>query len=177
MVNQTWMNPEIDRSDWGPGPWDGEPDKASWTDEATGLPCLAVRGNPHFGIWCGYVAVEPGHPLHGKSADETELYAHGDVNFSSSCMDDAPVERSVCHVPEPGKSGDVWWFGFDCGHAFDVQPAMLAWMRNADLPSRLLTEDGDPAWPGGPRSSYKTLGYVKAECAELAKQLAEADIR
>jgi hypothetical protein len=30
----------IDKSQWGPGPWQDEPDKKQWQDEATGLPCL-----------------------------------------------------------------------------------------------------------------------------------------
>jgi hypothetical protein len=36
----------IDKSEWGPGAWQGEPDTGQWTDEAAGLPCLAKR-QPH----------------------------------------------------------------------------------------------------------------------------------
>jgi hypothetical protein len=33
-------------------------------DEATGLPCLAVRPNPEImGNWCGYVGVDQSHPF------------------------------------------------------------------------------------------------------------------
>ena len=52
----------IDRSDWLPGPWDDEPDRVEWRDEATGLPCLLRRGSPFIGVWCGYVALPPDHP-------------------------------------------------------------------------------------------------------------------
>lgn len=52
----------IDKSPWGAGPWDIEPDKMQWRDEATGLPCLIVRN--HGGAWCGYVGVADGHPLY-----------------------------------------------------------------------------------------------------------------
>lgn len=165
MSEQTWTNPAIDRSEWGPGPWDGEPDKVSWTDAATGLPCLAVRGNPRMGNWCGYVAVEPGHPLHGKGYDDLDVEVHGGLTFADSCWDDGPVEAAVCHVPEPGKPADVWWFGFDCGHAFDIVPGMEARMKSARI-------HGDRAWPDGPRITYKPLEYVKRETARLAEQLA-----
>lgn len=61
-----------DKSTWGPGSWHDEPDKAQWTDEATGLPCLIVRN--HSGSLCGYVGVPETHPWHGKGySDEVPL--------------------------------------------------------------------------------------------------------
>lgn len=167
MTEQTWINPEVDRSGWGTGPWDGEPDKVAWTDPATGYPCIASRGNPSHGSWCGYVAVEPGHPLHGKGHyDADELEVHGGLTFAAPCAEDEPVEKAVCHVPEPGKSGDVHWFGFDCHHAFDYAPAYVARMRELYPHDPILRDDG---------GTYRTLEYVKAECASLAKQLKDLD--
>lgn len=61
MKKLTW----IDKKEWGPGPWQSEPDKVEWRDEKTGLPCLAVRHSEH-GNWCGYVGVHKGHYAHGK---------------------------------------------------------------------------------------------------------------
>jgi hypothetical protein len=75
----------IDKSDWPRGPWDNEPDKMQWPDEATGLPCLVVRGP--MGSWCGYVGIPSTHPAYGKeySADGLELSAHGGLTFSDKC--------------------------------------------------------------------------------------------
>lgn len=150
---QYW-NPEVDRTKWGSGPWDGEPDKISWTDEATGLSCLIVRNR--IGSLCGYVAVEPGHPLHGSSDWDIPLDAHGGITFTDSCDEDAPIEGAICHVPAPGKPADVWWFGFDCAHAWDVSPAL----------SQVLGR-----FPNGTDITYKTVGYVRSECERLAAQL------
>src|SRR5690606_18441494 len=73
-------------STWGDGPWQDEPDKKQWQDEATGLPCLAVR-DPG-GHWCGYVGVAPDHPWHGKDYDSCGmLEAHGGITFASGCAD------------------------------------------------------------------------------------------
>jgi hypothetical protein len=36
----------VDKSTWGEGPWNNEPDKAQWQDEATKLPC----GAPQSGV-------------------------------------------------------------------------------------------------------------------------------
>lgn len=163
MNEKTYVNPEMDRTGWGPGPWDGEPDKVSWTDEATGMPCLATRGNPLQGNWCGYVAVNPGHPYHGKSYDEVPGVAvHGGLTYSAPCFEDEAIERAVCHVPEPGQPGDVWWFGWDCGHYMDVMPAYRTHFPEMwDLYERTGAQ-------------YRPLTYVKAECTRLAARLAEA---
>jgi len=67
MQTKDWTT--VDRTGWGSGPWDGEPDKRQWQDEATGLPCLIVRTT--LGHLCGYVGVPEGHLLHGKGYSET----------------------------------------------------------------------------------------------------------
>ena len=57
----------IDKSTWGEGEWQNEPDKKQWQDEETNYPCLIVR-SPVSGSLCGYVGVSEGHALFGKSA-------------------------------------------------------------------------------------------------------------
>lgn len=141
----------IDKSKWPRGPWDDEPDKVQWPDEATGLPCIALR-NDWSGHWCGYVGVAPGHPEYGQSHDNVVYSAHGGVNFSAMCPPDADPATDVCHVPGPGEPDHAWWFGFDCCHAWDRWPA-----------------DREPM----PHAVYRTLDFVKAECAKLALQIAK----
>lgn len=111
----------LDKSKWGPGPWQQEPDKVQWQDDATGLPCLMVRN--HGGAWCGYVGVAEGHPLFAKEygacvwpekheAHETDGYhyncspqahleAHGGITFTSYCseMDEAAWKRWQGAIP------------------------------------------------------------------------------
>ena len=57
----------IDKSTWGDGPWQQEPDRVEFRHP--GLPCLLVR-HPRLGVWCGYAAVPPGHALYGKPYDD-----------------------------------------------------------------------------------------------------------
>ena len=102
-----YINPRINRSEWGGGEWDGEPDKVQWQGE---LPCLAVRS--HMGHWCGYVGVSPEHPLYGKGewSDVGDLKVHGGITFTGKCQDGEEC-ATICHkAPED----DVWWLGFDC---------------------------------------------------------------
>jgi hypothetical protein len=145
------------------GPWTGEPDKVQWVDQATGLDCLIVRNRG--GALCGYVGVPKGHPWFevdydnvrvARREDEDETFAdwpqvHGGLTFASKCHTGAGDE-GVCHVPYPGRPDDVWWLGFDCAHSDDVSPLY------------------DREYGAIAGSSYKTIGYVKAEVAQLANQ-------
>jgi hypothetical protein len=166
MNEQTWINDKVDRSEWGPGPWDGEPDKVQWKDDATGMDCLAVR-NDHSGNWCGYVGVPPGHALHGADYDAVRFEGedgypdvHGGLTFADECVKaDAPC-RGICHIPEPEEPEHLWWFGFDCHHYRDLAPGAAVYDRKHGF------DRGD--------TTYRTLGYVQAECASLAKQIATA---
>jgi len=158
----------IDKTEWGEGPWLSEPDKLQWVDEATDLDCLIVRGP--MGALCGYVGVPPDHPYHGRGYSDLDLEVHGGLTFASACDEDAPEGEGICHVPAPGRPADVWWLGFDCGHAFDAMPALEARSRSLGMPALPAFD-----YPGGPQTTYKPVGYVRAEVAALAAQIARLD--
>lgn len=154
----------VDKSDWGPGPWQDEPDKIHWIDPDTDLDCLMVR-NPSGGNWCGYVAVTEGHPFFGRDYDECHavgdeyLDVHGGLTYSDFCADTDDHSRFICHVPEPGRPDRVWWLGFDCAHLFDLSPGYAARY---------------PQWPVGPDEVYRDQPYVEAEVRSLARQIKAA---
>lgn len=154
-MNTTPSN-SFSKSSWGPGPWQDEPDREEWRDPQTGLPCLASRGP--LGAWCGYVAVPPGHVLHGRDIwGIAEIEVHGGLTYSDKC------QGKICHVPAPGEPDDVWWLGFDCGHGGDYMP-------QADQSMKAIGLEGVTIFEGG---TYRDLAYVKAEITHLAAQLAE----
>lgn len=165
----------VDKSDWDDGPWQEEPDKIQWRDEATGLACLAVRHSRH-GHWCGYVGVAEGHPAFGKGYDDVQGLApiqpedewqgfdvHGGLTFADFCQEDPEAkQQGICHIPQPGEPDRVWWLGFDMGHAWDRSPGMEALLRSI----------GRPDYPALHREQeYRTLDYVQEECTKLARQL------
>ncbi len=160
MEHKTWTT--MDKSTWGDGPWQAEPDKEQWQDAATGLPCLIRRNQ--MGALCGYVGVTEGHPWYGKSWDEIEPYpdVHGGLTYSGFCQD-GPDAETICHVAAPGEPDRVFWAGFDCHHAFDLGPAMAARERATGL-----------TWLAELDQEYRPAAYVKAECARLAAQAAAA---
>jgi hypothetical protein len=158
----------INKSAWQPGPWSDEPDKAQWYDEATGLPCLVVRGP--CGALCGYVGVRPGHPWHGVEYDSVETVeedewgckspdVHGGLTFSAPCTHGADPATGICHIPAPGDTDNIWWLGFDCAHAGDYTDMKYdnAWRER--FPPR-----GDV---------YRDYDYARSECGKLAKQAAQ----
>lgn len=144
----------IDKSDWPDGPWKDEPDKRQWLDEATGLPCLIVRGP--MGALCGYVGVSRGHPAYNKDYGAIEADVHGGLTFSGFCSK-GPEETSICHVVEDGEDDKVFWLGFDCAHLSDAMPRMES--------SLGLQYSAYPR-------AYRDFAYVEGECKHLARQLA-----
>ena len=71
-ANETKTNVFIDRSKWGPGPWDKEPDEWFWYDKSTSYLCL-VRRHEKAGTLCGYVGVGQGNPLFTKAYDPANM--------------------------------------------------------------------------------------------------------
>lgn len=137
-------NPE----NWPDGPWKHEPSRAEWRHGSSGYPCLIHRSP--LGVWCGYVAVPPDHPMHGVHTGERELEGisvHGGITWASWCR------GHICHVPREGEP-PVWWLGFDCAHAGDLIPALLA--------SGATSED-----------VYRDQVFVMIEVERVAAQLAE----
>lgn len=149
----------MEKKEWGDGPWQSEPDRVEWRSQK-GLPCLIVRGS--VGALCGYVGVPKGHPAYGKDRDDVNVRVHGGLTY------DGPCSGHVCHVPNEGESDDIWWLGFDTGHAFDLCPAHLAIMKRIE---EKIEKDLGPLPIDAPRMTYRDIAYVTAEVNDLASQL------
>ncbi len=142
----------IDKSGWGAGEWQNEPDRLDFIH--AGFACMALR-HTRFGHWCGYVGVPREHPYYGKPYDEPDVEFHGGLTYANRCNAD------ICHVPEPGMPDDVWWLGGDFAHCNDMSPGI-----NAVLASL----------PGGTSRPhdwqvYRALPYVRSQIEGLAEQL------
>jgi hypothetical protein len=159
METREWRDDQLDRSRWGSGPWNDEPDKAQWPDPTTGLPCLLKRSR--MGNLCGYVGVPEGHPWHGKGYDDIDAEVHGGLTYSDQCEEIERPEEGICHIPGPGEPDNVWWLGFDCAHFMDLVPSMAQTYADAGIDR----SDRDTL-----PEVYRTVAYVKAECASLAQQ-------
>ncbi len=98
-----------------------------------------------FGDWCGYVGVPAGHPCHGMNYNEVDndVEVHGGLTFSELVHNWAKDR--------------MWFFGFDCGHAFDINFISIRTGMNF------------------PEMTYKDKEYVTAETNKLAKQLEEME--
>lgn len=107
----------LDKSEWGDGPWQSEPDLAHWIDETTGLYCM-IRRVP-VGALCGYVGVPKGHLFYKTDCTDSRISkeGHGGLTYSG----DGDAEGAT-----------VWWLGFDCGHYMDLVPALYALMPSLE---------------------------------------------
>ena len=138
------------KDEWGPGPWQDEPDESAWLEGQ--LRCRLLRALS--GAWCGYVGVHVGHPWYGKSLAELRelVEVHGDISYAA--------DRN----PDDIVASDRWWIGFDCGHGGpkdegDFMPAIL----------------GGRIEQGGAAGVYKTIDFAKEQCLALAAQIARAE--
>jgi hypothetical protein len=163
-----------DKSSWPRGPWDNEPDKKQWLDEATGYACLFVRNEQ--GALCGYVGVPKGHPWHGQDYDHISADAHGGLTFSAGCCHSDDPAEGVCHIPGEGEPDNVWWVGFDCAHCFDFIPGRMS-LRNpmAGTFHDLYSVLENLVMPGDVETSYRDQAYIENEIVNLAKQAKNAE--
>lgn len=188
-MEQQTPEPQFDKSTWGPGPWQDEPDRLDF--EHAGFACIVLRVRES-GHLCGYVGVPNGHPLYGVaySAESEALRAQLErrkeqpigeqpgmglmiqmlggelratpdaaLNVHGGITYSEKCAGRVCHVPRDGMPADVWWFGFDCAHAGDFSPGMTRFRWQYGLSSA-----------GG---TYRTVEFVQDECRSLAEQLRE----
>jgi hypothetical protein len=153
----------VDRTGWPEGPWDGEEDRYDFQTGA-GLPAIIQRSA--LGNLCGYVIVPPGHPAYGRTRESLRQVfdAPGGITYAKG------PEGSVSYATAPGEPEGYWAIGFDCGHAFDLVPALesLGFLQRFDPfgpMAKLLALHRN-------RAVYRDVGYVRAHCEMLAAQLA-----
>jgi hypothetical protein len=154
------MGKMIDKSAWGEGPWQHEPDEKAWVDEATGLHCL-IRRHPSLGHLCGYVGVPKGHPAYGLSDfpiesgldENTEWWRRHVTNRVEYKVADISIHGGITHTGPLTSHETIHWFGFDCAHHMDYIPKL-----GKDLGKEI--------------TSYRDVDYVTHQVENLAKQLA-----
>ena len=99
-----------------PKPWDKEPSELTWVDKKTGLCCEIFR-HPTLGHLCGYVNIEPNHPLNEIPYDCINFNVHGGITFSDY-LENSYIKK--------------WKLGFDCAHWNDITPFLNSKCENPD---------------------------------------------
>lgn len=94
----------------------------------------------------------------GEARIEYLLNCHGGITFTDFCREVVEEGRGICHVPAPGRPDKVWWFGFDCLHAWDIAPKRAA-------------EERERGYGPSHDSFYRDEPYVKSQVTKLAAQL------
>lgn len=172
---------------WQACEWEQEPDHDHFM--AHGLHCVMKRA--HFsGAWCGYVGIGAAHPLFGVSYDEVvpwdekwaeraiDIEEHGILNLfiTAGALQQGTIPHGhapltsvlTCHggltYSDHLREWTGWFFGFDCAHAFDYQPAMVRMMRDHGFLDADLLHGMD---------TYRNQAYVRNECENLAWQLVQ----
>lgn len=118
----------VPREEWPPGPWDNEPDHIVWVQD--GYACEMKR-HSLFGCWLGYVTLPEGHPWARLDYDVIPCEVHGGLTYKNDHK-----------------------IGFDCGHAYDIQPGFC---------------EGNHLM-----GAYRDASYVRAQIASLVEQAISA---
>lgn len=135
-------------------PWLDEPNQEEFVSST--YHCAIVR-HPTMGHLCGYVAVQPGHPFWGKDYDSVDVEVHGGLTWAANTV------IGIMH-PAP----DLWWFGFDCAHLFDLVPQLWEHEQPGGMfYGEFRTTDKD---------TYRNWAYVRGEVEGLAAQFAKAEV-
>jgi hypothetical protein len=161
----------IDKSGWDDGPWKDEPDLVYWQEE--GLDCLIFR-HADLGSLNGYVAVPEGHPAFGLESVDV-LDGHAGITYQS---DHPPGDRHPLLGETIGELFDgrrLWFFGFDCGHASDVQPGQTHIQTGnpeLDAEIRAVMVKLQESRARYLNAGYRDVAYVSAIVREMALTLA-----
>ena len=137
-------------------PWEGEPDRAEWEDESTGLQGRIIR-NEITHTLCGYVGVTSGELV---GVDYNDLVMLGDG------WDDYSPHGGFTYSGRDGDNRNVWWFGFDTAHADDFLPGIFVKMRMVG------GVDGSKLIHSIPTENYRTWEFVDAEIRKVMEGIA-----
>lgn len=190
----------VDKSQWGNGPWQSEPDKKQWRDAETGFPCLIVRGPS--GALCGYVGVPRSHPAFEKDYNDVDVEVHWGLTFASKCAPSPTRERwekwraEVLAGREEAKRhprGDAARRLKDRARELESYDAYVTWSEAAGICHKVGEDEDDDIWWLGfdcahsgdlspaycglspsfriSGDEYRDIDYVEREVAKLARQL------
>lgn len=152
-----------DKTGWGKGPWQDEPDYVAFIEKETTYPCVAKRNM--LGVFVGYVGLDEHHPLYLAEVGCAE-FDFIDVHQHAPTFAALLPEECVNFAPPKM----FWWVGFDCMHETDMCP----WRDTKQLenPQRKPTVRRSRG-----SGIYRDLPYVTEQLELLASQLSTFDPR
>jgi hypothetical protein len=160
-------------------PWDNEVDdhgdylmSMEWTTNRN-LNAYASR-DPVLGHWSGFVAVLPGHTLHGCGTPNVDadrvLCLPPLLDIPGGVHDCVPGGIKYAGVvPDLGK--DLWWLGYSFDNPHDYTPGLDMWnpgidYHDATWPSMIFSDVEKPQ-----RRIYRTLDDVVTYANRLSDVL------
>ena len=148
-LQESW----VDKSSWGPGPWQQEPDRIEWRGKRP-LPLFDSTRRIWGSMWLCRGTGKP--PWYMMYYNEVPAEVHGGLTYGDMCR----PESHICHT-KTKDDFEPYWLGFDTGHFGDLCPGANATYAHLG---------GGTLFPG----RYRDVGYVKAEIENLLEQALNA---
>ena len=134
-----------------------EPNKETFTYK--GYKCL-IKRLKDTGHLNGYVGLSAEHELHGVNYNNLNIECHGGLTFSDFWEEE---------------NDGLWYIGFDCGHAWDMQPLLYVNLKQIVHSYKLdgveHTYESEPNYDIIDGTTYKDIEYVRNECKAIVDQL------
>lgn len=157
----------IDKSEWGEGPWQHEPDYKEFMYK--GFYCL-LRRHHRYGNWTGYVAIDPQSKLAKEDCRSMDLDVHGGITYEA-------FRNPLLSINIP-EDDSLFWIGFDC-HSGRFKP---------DKKGNSVEDYEDDYAPGeqvifkkagysddGKKEFYRTIEFAINELESLIDQIINLD--
>jgi len=163
--------------------------------EYKGYRCVTIFTDR--GFRCGYVGLPVGHLLYGKDYSDSlditfkeikDVYQEkrGVLPWLMACLKDYEdkvtldfyfnVHGSLTYAGSENNypiESNLWWLGFDCGHAgdgIDLDRVLELWGTNPRIKQRIEIEKEYPYYEDYP---MRDLEYVQQECRNFVDQIIE----
>lgn len=132
---------------------------------SNGFKCVASINV--MGVHCGYVGVPKDHVLYG-----VDCFSNQFRNYGLSCHGGITYSGDANHLNL--EDDELWYIGFDCGHAYDERDfgaAFKAFSGMKEQTNMILSEMLNRRHLNHSDWEVRTLDYVLDECKFLARQL------
>ena len=130
--------------------------------EYKGYPCVVLFQS--LGFRTGYVGLPKKSKYYKKECDFIPIDCHGGLNYSST---------SLYHQNDE----DVWWIGFDCGHAcdgYDIEKVEEYFKDDKQV--REFAQTMNSYWlKMNVFCCVRTLEYCEEQCRRIVAQILELE--
>lgn len=163
----------LDKSEWYDGEWKKEADTYIWSQTINEREyyCMVMRFE-ELGALNGYVGVGKNYfafQKHYFDKPLSDIDVHGGLTYAD--FGELKTQLINQYLEHDFEDEDLWWFGFDCSHAFDYRPEMSRKLEEMHI------KMGLPRMPILEGEVYRNKDFVIGQVNDLVLQLSNLQVK